>query len=198
MRVGIVVDDEVDGLDVVLGGHRQVALDDHRHDPPVLGHDRHVERDVARADGPVAEQVLQDPGDLLVGHLGVARSRPSRGRRRRPRAWPMRRSPFGTQQAHPGEGDRSGGTNGGSTARDADSIGLESSAAMRGPSQAIRRRRGPLGGPPIRVSRAALPGGVPLRLGRRFPGRWSAIPPRLQLVSPTGVDYFKPFCRKAM
>ena len=57
MRVGVVVHDQVDGLDVALGGHRQVALDDHRHDAAVLGHERHVQREVAPPDGPVRRTI---------------------------------------------------------------------------------------------------------------------------------------------
>ena len=74
VRVGVVVHDEVHRLDVPLGGHRQVALDDERDDSAILGHRRHVERQVARADRAVTEEILEDPGDLLVRDLGITRT----------------------------------------------------------------------------------------------------------------------------
>jgi hypothetical protein len=58
-------------LDVPLLRHRQIALDDYRHDPAILGHGGHVERDVASSDGSVAEQAFQNAGDLLVGDLRI-------------------------------------------------------------------------------------------------------------------------------
>ncbi len=101
MRIGIVVHDQVHRLDVPLGRHREVALDDDRNDPAILGHEWHVERDVAAADGPVAEELLQDPGDRFVGDLGIAGAAPHPLERGQPLA-PEQRG--GAQQAGPGQG----------------------------------------------------------------------------------------------
>ena len=71
MGVGIVVHHQVNGLHVSLGRHREVALDDHRNDAPILRRDRHVQGDVPALDGPAGRDFPQNPRDLLVGDLGV-------------------------------------------------------------------------------------------------------------------------------
>ena len=71
MGVGIVVHHQVNGLHVSLGRHREVALDDHRNDAPILRRDRHVQGDVPALDRPAGRDFPQNPRDLLVGDLGV-------------------------------------------------------------------------------------------------------------------------------
>src|SRR6266566_2055287 len=57
--VGVVVHEQMHGLHVPIGAHRQVGLDHHRHDASVGRDRRHVQLDVAVQDRPVAEQPLQ-------------------------------------------------------------------------------------------------------------------------------------------
>jgi len=71
MRVGIVVNDEMNAFDESTASHRQIALYDDGHYSAILGHPGHVEVDVAASDGPIAEEIFEDAGDLLVGDLGI-------------------------------------------------------------------------------------------------------------------------------
>ena len=71
MRVGIVVNDEMNAFYELTAGHREIALYDDRNHSPIFCHSGHVEVDVAPPDGPIAEEILKDAGDLVVGDFGI-------------------------------------------------------------------------------------------------------------------------------
>src|SRR5215207_7913066 len=71
MRVRVVVHDQVNTLDVLVIAHGEIALDEDRDDPAIFGHQRHVQLDMTPSDWPRPEELLQDPGNLLIGDLGV-------------------------------------------------------------------------------------------------------------------------------
>jgi hypothetical protein len=73
VRVWVVIDNKVHGLDILPGSHGQVGLDDDRHDSTILSHKRHVQADVASPDRPPSRNPLEDPGNLFVGCLGIVR-----------------------------------------------------------------------------------------------------------------------------
>jgi hypothetical protein len=80
MRVGIVVDDEVNAFHELTVRHREIALDYNRNHSAVLRHHGHVEVDVTAPDGTIAEEIFENAGDFLVGDFGIYRTeREARG-----------------------------------------------------------------------------------------------------------------------
>src|SRR4051812_35493680 len=71
MRVGIMVDDEMNCLDVVLTRHRQIGFDNDRHHPSIFRDDWHVETHMSPADRTTTGYAIQNPCDLFVGYLRI-------------------------------------------------------------------------------------------------------------------------------
>jgi hypothetical protein len=71
VRVGIVIDDEMNGFDVPLGCHWQIGLDHDRHHSAVLGHNRHVETYVTTAYWTATGDAFENTGDFFVGNLRI-------------------------------------------------------------------------------------------------------------------------------
>jgi hypothetical protein len=71
MRIRIVVDDEMNGLDVAISGLREVGLDHDGNNPTVFRDHRHVQADVPTTDGTPTRYPLENPSYLLVGCFRV-------------------------------------------------------------------------------------------------------------------------------
>ena len=71
MRIGVVVDDEMNAFDILALAHRKVTFDDDRNNSAVLRHQWHVQLNVALTNGTIPEQLLQDASNFLIGYFGV-------------------------------------------------------------------------------------------------------------------------------
>jgi hypothetical protein len=80
VRVGVMIDNEMHAFDILRLVHWQVALDDHRHDPPVFRNQRHVQRDMSSFDSPVTKEPLENAGDFLVGYFRIGSRETNGGR----------------------------------------------------------------------------------------------------------------------
>jgi len=75
MRVGIMVDDEVNCLNVIVGRHRQVSFNHHGDYPSIFGDDWHVKTHMSSSDGTATGNAIENTGDLFVRYFRILGTR---------------------------------------------------------------------------------------------------------------------------
>jgi hypothetical protein len=69
MSVRVMVDDEVYTLHILSSYHRQIALDDYRHNSAVLRHGRHVQGHVPAADWAAPGDLPEHASNFLIRRI---------------------------------------------------------------------------------------------------------------------------------